>query len=234
MPALVGLVGLGQRRAHGTSLAAVVPIAAAGAVGYLRAGAVDLVAVLALLLGSAAGALLGSRLLDRLPEGPLRRAFGAFLLLVAVQLLVTVPSGGAEVAARGLGPTVALVAVGAVTGTAAGLLGIGGGVIVVPALVLLLGVSDVVAKGTSLALIVPTALIGTASNLRRGNADLEVAALVGVAGIATSFAAATLATGLDARVGVPLFAAFLVVVAARLLRRHPPPPAADVDQPTAS
>ena len=58
-----------------------------------------------------------------------------------------------------------LVLVGVVAGTLSGLLGVGGGVIMVPALVLLLGVPAAVAKGSSLAVIIPTAMVGTRRNL---------------------------------------------------------------------
>ncbi|MTV24601.1 sulfite exporter TauE/SafE family protein [Nitriliruptoraceae bacterium ZYF776] len=220
VPALTAIAGVGQRLAHGTSLAAVLPIALAGGAGYALGGAVDLLAVVPLAAGSIVGALLGARLLERLPERGLRIAFAVFLLVVAVQLVVQ-PTATAEVvpAARDAWTIVALVALGLATGVAAGLLGIGGGTVVVPGLILLLGVSDVVAKGTSLALILPTSVAGTIGNVRRGNVDLELAAFVGLGGVVTSFASANLALVLDPRVSVPLFAAFLVVIAARLAWR---------------
>lgn len=219
VPALVAFLAVDQRTAHGTSLAAVLPIAIAGAAGYLVGGAVDLLAVIPLAVGSTVGALAGARLLDRLPERTLRRVFAVFLLLVAVQLLLSPPVVGAGEAARDPLAIVGLIVLGLVTGTAAGLLGIGGGVIVVPALILAFGTTDVVAKGTSLALIIPTSLVGTLSNVRRGNADLRLAAWVGLAGIAAGYAASQLALVLDPTVSVPLFAVFLAVVAVRTFRR---------------
>lgn len=220
VPALVAWTFLDQRRAHGTSLASVLPIAAAGSIGYFGGGAVDVLAVVPLVAGSTVGALLGARLLTRVPERGLRLAFAVFLLVVAANLLVAPPVSGAEAAVRGVVTTTLLVLLGLLTGTAAGLLGIGGGVIVVPGLILLLGVSDVVAKGTSLALIVPTALVGTVANVRRGNAHLPTAAWVGLSGMVTSYVFAEVSLGLDPRVSVPLFALLLVVVAARMLLRR--------------
>ena len=70
-----------------------------------------------------------------------------------------------------------LVAVGVVAGTLSGLLGVGGGVVTIPALVLLLGVPAAVAKGSSLAVIIPTAVVGTRRNVARDNADLRTAAV---------------------------------------------------------
>jgi uncharacterized membrane protein YfcA len=218
VPALVAVVGLRQRTAHGTSLAAVLPIAAAGTVGYLGGGAVDLIAVIPLAIGAVVGTFLGTRLLDRVPERALAIVFAVLLVGVAVQLVVASPvAAGPVPAARDVGTIAALVALGGVTGTAAGLLGIGGGPLVVPGLILVLGVGDAVAKGTSLALIVPTSLAGTIGNVRRGNADLEVAAWTGLAGVTTSYLFADIAVALDPAVSVPLFAAFLVVVAVQIV-----------------
>ena len=50
-----------------------------------------------------------------------------------------------------------LVVLGVATGTVAGLIGVGGGIVVVPALMLMFGTSDLIAKGTSLLMMIPTA-----------------------------------------------------------------------------
>ncbi len=110
-----------------------------------------------------------------------------------------------------------LVAVGVVAGTLSGLLGVGGGVVTIPALVLLVGVPAAVAKGSSLAVIIPTAVEGTRRNVARHNADLRTAAVVGVSGTASSFLASLLSVGLDEELSNRLFAGLLLVVAAKLL-----------------
>ncbi|HEX5365652.1 MAG TPA: TSUP family transporter [Acidimicrobiales bacterium] len=124
-----------------------------------------------------------------------------------------------------VGGAVALVALGVVAGTLAGLLGVGGGVVTVPALVLLLGMPAAVAKGSSLAVIIPTAVVGTRRNLARGNAALRVAAILGLSGVASSFAASQVSVGLDEELSNRLLAALLLVVAAKLLwdNRRPAP-----------
>ena len=61
---------------------------------------------------------------------------------------------------------VGMIALGVVIGIASGLFGIGGGIIMVPAFIALLGMSDLVAKGTSLAVMIPTAISGTVANAR--------------------------------------------------------------------
>ncbi|RBY82274.1 sulfite exporter TauE/SafE family protein, partial [Blastococcus sp. TF02A-30] len=112
-----------------------------------------------------------------------------------------------------------LAALGLVTGVLAGLLGVGGGIIVVPALLLLFGTSDLEAKGTSLLMMIPTAISGTIGNLRRRNVDLVAAALVGGAACTTTALGAWLATLVDPFVGNVLFAAFLVFIAVQMALR---------------
>lgn len=228
VPTLVLVLSMGQRLAHGTSLAAIAPIAIAGVAGYALDGKVDWAAALFLVVGSAVvGAPLGTRLLAVLPQRALALVFALVLLATAARMVLGDgdPAGRADLTA---GTAVALVLVGVLSGTTAGLLGVGGGVIMVPAMVVLLGVPGAVAKGSSLAVIIPTAIVGTASNIRRGNADLRVAAIVGVSGVVSSFAASQVAVGLDERLSNRLFAALLVVVGGRMLwdnRRPRPEPA---------
>jgi len=86
----------------------------------------------------------------------------------------------------------------------------------VPALMLLFGTSDLIAKGTSLLMMIPTAISGTVGNLRRGNVDLLAAALIGIAACTTTALGAWLATVVDPFWGNVLFAAFLTFIAVQL------------------
>ncbi|HEX9891290.1 MAG TPA: sulfite exporter TauE/SafE family protein [Actinomycetota bacterium] len=219
VPGLVMLSGMRQHVAHGTSLAAIVPIATGGVIGYGLEGALDWPAAGLVAAGGAAGAILGARLLERVPEAPLRRGFALFMLVAAAALLLHVAEG----AGRGplTPPTMAaLVALGIVAGVLAGLLGVGGGIVVVPAMILLLSVPDAVAKGTSLLVIIPTAVAGTVQNARAGNVDIPAAAAVGLGGLAAAFGASLVSVRLDPRLSSALFAALLIALATRLLLRR--------------
>nr|WP_255351535.1 sulfite exporter TauE/SafE family protein [Cryobacterium sp. MLB-32] len=108
------------------------------------------------------------------------------------------------------------IALGLIMGIASGLFGIGGGVIAVPALVAIFGISDLVAKGTSLLVLIPTGVVGTIANLRGGLVDLRAGAVVGVAAVAASIPGVALALIMTPRVSSILFAALLVVAAAQL------------------
>lgn len=88
VPAMVILVGFGQHRAQATSLAAIVPIAAVGAIVFGRADSVNLLAALLLAAGSLLGVQAGARLMHRLSAERLSLIFGGFLLVVAVTMML--------------------------------------------------------------------------------------------------------------------------------------------------
>ena len=215
VPGLVLAAGMDQRLAHGTSLAAVLPISIASLVTYATHDNVDWTVALWLSLGAVGGAVIGTKLLHVLPHRTLGLLFAGILLLSAVRLFVAVDADGrSDLTVAG---GIALVAVGLVTGILAGLLGVGGGIVMVPAMILLFGIPPVVAKGTSAAVIVPTAVIGTWRNRTMGNADLRAAGVIGVAGIVTAALGATIADKMSDALSNVLFATLLVVVAVRLL-----------------
>src|SRR5690606_11457752 len=92
VPLLVVLLRFDQRRAAGTSLAAIVPTASVGVVSYALSGSVAWIAALILAAGAVAGAQIGSRLMPRISQRALRWGFVAFLLVVLVSLFVVIPS----------------------------------------------------------------------------------------------------------------------------------------------
>ncbi|MEX1253363.1 MAG: sulfite exporter TauE/SafE family protein [Dehalococcoidia bacterium] len=88
--------------------------------------------------------------------------------------------------------------IGLIGGFAGGLLGIGGGAIYVPAMVLLLGEDQHIAQGASLAAIVGTAIVGALTHLRRGNVDVPAVAWVTPPAVIAGFGAALLADVIEA------------------------------------
>jgi uncharacterized membrane protein YfcA len=206
---LSGLFGVG------TSLAAIVPMASVGVLSYALGGSVDWLAALLLAVGGIAGAQIGSHLLNRIPRPVLSWLFIGFLVVVIGTLFLVVPSRDALIDITLLSGA-GLVLLGFGTGVLSGLLGIGGGVVIVPLLILLFGSSDLVAKGTSLLVIIPTALFGTVGNLRRHNVDLPAAAVIGVSACTTTAAGAAIAGVLSPTVSTVLFAIFLAAVAVQM------------------
>ena len=218
VPLLVLILKFDQRLAAGTSLAAIVPIATVGVISYAVHGSVDWIAAILLAAGAIVGAQIGSYLLPRVPITALRWGFVAFLGAVIVMLFIVVPSRDAVLVLDVL-TVLALLALGVVTGILAGLLGVGGGIIVVPALMLVFGTSDLVAKGTSLLMMIPTAVSGTIGNVRRGNVDLVAAAIIGLAACTTTALGAWIAVQVDPLVANILFAVFLTVIAGQMALR---------------
>ena len=120
---------------------------------------------------------------------------------------------------------VILLAVGVAAGFLAGLLGVGGGILLVPAMVLLLGFDQHVAQGTSLVVIVPAALIGTWTHYRRGTIRPRDALLVAAGGVIGAAIGSLSALSIDDELLRRLFALVLLATAIRMLlpKRTPAP-----------
>lgn len=112
---------------------------------------------------------------------------------------------------------VTLLVIGLAAGLAAGLLGIGGGILLVPAMVLLLAFDQHVAQGTSLLVIIPAAIAGSWTHHRGGRLNLRDAAGVAAGGIIGAALGSLLALGADDLLLRRLFALLLIASAVRML-----------------
>ena len=116
--------------------------------------------------------------------------------------------------------TLALVIViGLAGGVLAGLFGIGGGILFVPTLALVLGLTQLHAEASSLLAILPTAVVGTWRQRRYGNVDFAAAAVIGVGSIGGVQLGVLLAESLPQGVLRRLFGGLLLVTAAQLVWR---------------
>lgn len=120
----------------------------------------------------------------------------------------------------------ALVVFGFTTGTLSGLLGVGGGIFIVPFLVLAFGAVQQDAQATSLLVVLPTAIVATQRLTKNGVGDLRAGLLMGLVGVAGGIASTLLALQLSGSVLRVLFAILLVVVGVKLLRDAARRPAA--------
>jgi uncharacterized membrane protein YfcA len=111
----------------------------------------------------------------------------------------------------------ALVAIGLTAGLLAGLLGVGGGVVLVPAMVLLLAFDQHIAQGTSLLVVIPAALTGSWTNYRRGRFRLRDAGILAAGGIVGAAIGSSVALGFDELLLRRLFALLLLVLGVRML-----------------
>lgn len=108
-----------------------------------------------------------------------------------------------------------IVVAGIAVGLLSALLGVGGGLVMVPFMVLVLGRSQHVAEGTSLLVIVPTAIAGVIAHRRKGYVSLQHAALIALGGMGSAFLGAAVALELAPEVLEKTFGAFIVVMGAR-------------------
>jgi uncharacterized membrane protein YfcA len=107
--------------------------------------------------------------------------------------------------------------IGLVGGFAGGLLGIGGGAIYVPAMVLLLDEQQHVAQGASLAAIVATGIVGGLTHLRQRNVDVQAAVWVAPFAVVAGFGAALLADRIEADVLRRIFAVVMFGIALTII-----------------
>ena len=112
---------------------------------------------------------------------------------------------------------VGLILIGLLAGIVSASLGVGGGMVFVPALVVLFEFDQHLAQGTSLAVIVPTTIIGAWVHARAGRVEWHAAIPIAVGGIAGGVLGAFTALALEPDVLRRMFAVLLAVTAARML-----------------
>ncbi|MFV1961287.1 MAG: sulfite exporter TauE/SafE family protein [Acidimicrobiia bacterium] len=215
VPLLVA-VGFDQHRSHATSLAAIVLIAATGAVSFGMSGEVALGTGVTIGIGGIAGSVVGGSGMHRSNPRTLTIIFGIVLFVAALRMI----SGASPLAgAAGFGDLTQVVlalGIGLVAGFFAGLAGIGGGVLIVPSTVLLLGLSQYEAQGTSLVAIIFTAISGTIVHLKNKRVRIKDGLVVGAGGVIGSLIGSRLALGVEGRTLSLVFGFLVLFVALRI------------------
>jgi uncharacterized membrane protein YfcA len=218
VPLLVA-VGFDQHRSHATSLAAIVLIAAAGAVSFGMSDEVALGIGVTVGLGGVVGSVIGASVMHRISPRSLTVVFGFVLLVAAIRMI----SGATPLPGSGdfgdVTQILIALGIGLVAGFFAGLAGIGGGVVIVPSSVLLLGLSQHEAQGTSLLAIVFTALAGTLVNLKNQRVRLKDGLVVGGGGVVGSLIGSQFALGVEGRTLSLVFGFLVLFVAIRIFYR---------------
>jgi uncharacterized membrane protein YfcA len=115
---------------------------------------------------------------------------------------------------------IAAAILGGCAGLLSGLLGVGGGILFVPALALVVGLPEVKAEATSLLAIIPVALVGAFRQYRYGNVRLRDGMILGVLSAFGVAGGVALANVLSGRALKLTFAVFMVLVAIQFVRRY--------------
>lgn len=214
VPLLATFLGFTIKQASATSLTAIAITALAGTLSYALSDGVIWFAAILLSIGSVIGSYIGARLLRIVPTVVVLWIFVALVLALALRLLLTFGQGDAHFSnVFGLATDVALFLLGFIAGILAGLLGVGGGIIVVPLLVMFFGMSSFAAKGTSLVMLIPASIVGTWVNLKSGFVDLPAGISIGIIAGAVSFAGVLVAKLMPESLNHLLFAVLMIGVA---------------------
>jgi uncharacterized membrane protein YfcA len=187
VPALVYVLGLGIEQAIPMSLLVVGTASAVGALPKIRAGHVQwrLAAVFA--VAGIPATFVGSAIGRHLPQSALLVGFAIVMVLAGVRMLQDNGSTGTACTVGDSGINWRRCAprsipAGFLVGLLTGLFGVGGGFLIIPALVLMLGVEMPIAIGTSLVIIVANSLAGILSHITGTHIDWAItAAFVGTA-----------------------------------------------------
>jgi uncharacterized membrane protein YfcA len=174
IPLMMLFLKFGQHKAHGTSLVALIFTGISGAIVYGLHGSVDYAAAITLAVPAIFTARLGAKYANSLAEWKLRKYFGIFLFFCAMMLFFKPYMGNAIVVTSHAFIIIIFVIAGAATGFLSGMMGVGGGTIMVPVMVLLAGFGQHMAQGTSLLVMVPAGAVGAYTHWRLGNVNHQI------------------------------------------------------------
>ena len=219
IPLMTAFVGLSQREAHGTSLVAVVFTGVVGALTYSSYGVLDWKAALILAASAVLFARMGAMYAHSMQDNHLRKVFGIFIICISLVLVGKSFVSGARGDMPFLLKALVLLFTGIGTGFTSGLMGVGGGSIMIPAMVIFVGMPQHLAQGTSLLAMVPVGIIGAYTHHRLGNVHLRFALSLAIGTIIGSFLGGTVAVLLPVFYLKLIFASISVWMGIRYIRK---------------
>ena len=203
------IIGLTQHAAHGTSLFAVMTTGIAGGGSYFSSGHVDMISAASIAVSGMVSARLGAKFAGRLSQTQLKRALGAFMVCVApipsLKPYLTKKDGAGESeevegstrSDSNFTKVAVSSSIGLFSGFMAGLFGVGGGAVVVPALTLFTSMDHYTALGTSLTAMGLPALVGTITHFQAGNVNMRVAPFLALGSIVGAYGGGLVGVKID-------------------------------------
>ncbi len=216
IPLMTGPLKMTQHMAHGTSLVVITVTAAVAATAYSLSGPISYSLAVALGIGATVGAVLGARAASKIPGLQLRQLFGLFLIAISVRMLLW-ESIEPVISASGWHEAAAGTSIGLLGGITSGALGVGGGSIFVPALVLGLGVGQHEAQGISLWVVVVASISGGWTHYRHGTVDTQAARWIAPAALPGAVAGAIAAAFMGGRTLQVVFSVVLIAIGTQML-----------------
>ena len=111
-----------------------------------------------------------------------------------------------------------IILVGITAGMLSGLVGVGGGIVIVPALVYFIGFSQKTAQGTSLGLILlPVGILGVLQYYKQGHVDFKIVGILAIGFLAGSFFGSKIALSLPQETVKKIFAVCMIIIAVKML-----------------
>ena len=218
IPLMVAFLKLDQHAAHGVSLVALVFTGLVGAITYASNGSLDLGAAVLIAAPAVVTARAGAHFAHSLPEWKLKRAFGGYLLVVSALLLLKPCLGTPQALSTSAARAIILLMTGTIAGFTSGMMGVGGGAIMIPAMVLLAGFDQHVAQGTSLLVMVPAGGTGAYTHWKLGNVKTGILPGIIAGVLAGTWLGGTFAHFLSDMALRAIFAILLIWTGIRYLR----------------
>ena len=216
VPLLVLLLGFETKIATATSLAAIILTATVGVITHAALGNVAWEYAILIGVPAVTGLLVGLWIKDRITTRSLTFAFAGLLVITALWLLSKPVAPAGTTITLDVGRGIVVAALGFVAGALAGLFGVGGGILFVPALTLVVGLPQLRAEGASLLAIIPVSLLGSWRQQKAGTVRWGAAAVMGTASVATAVIGAFIADATPPRTLRLLFALLMLATAAQL------------------
>jgi len=216
VPALMLLFDYEIKKTIGTSLATIVSAALVGVVTHyiIKSGNIKFLIVLFVVMGSIVGSRFGAKLMVKMSSKILRRSFALLLLFVGLKLtgIVNIPTE--PISNINIYPL--LIILGLIVGSASALFGIGGGVIMVPALNLFFGLSMHEAIATSLTVILPTTFAGAMFHKKFNSINTEAIKFLMPTSLVGAFFGAIVANRLPSVTLKAIFGIFMILCSIRI------------------
>ncbi len=222
IPLMVAFLKLDQHGAHGVSLVALVFTGLVGAATYAVHGSLDVTAAAVIAATAVVTARSGAHFAHSLPAWKLKRAFGGYMLVISALMLLKPCLGTPQALTAGAVRILVLLATGTAAGFTSGMMGVGGGAVMIPAMVLLTGFDQHVAQGTSLLVMVPAASTGAYTHWKLGNVRTPVLPGIISGVLAGTWLGGTFAQSLSDAALRTIFAVLLTWTGVRYLRTQPP------------
>jgi len=216
VPALILIMKFDIKTAAATSLTAIAPSALTGIITHylINSRNIKIVTASLIIAGSITGARLGVYISSKI-KNRLCTIFFALLLIIISLKLTGIISQSVHESTTEISPAF-LVVLGVIAGSSSALFGIGGGVIMVPALTILFGLTIHEAIGTSLAVIFPTTIAGAYFHNKINDINLNAMKFIIPASLIGAVTGALVASHLDAEILKFTFGILLLIVSVRL------------------